>query len=118
MAKRKATNWDIKRLYKCTSCGGFCGYIEPAYQDFTKDCPNCGKPNLLLESADSGLNTFVDQGRPSTIGMIGSKNAEECEKGNRPYPKGYKKKQLPFWRKNKKIDFDILKKPNYIIEGK
>jgi hypothetical protein len=110
---------DITRIYKCTNieCEGIISCKQKVKDDWIKTCPFCGKDELVIESGEINMSIMFDLNKPKTLGMVSQKNADrKIKEGNLTF--NADKKKVPFWRKNKKINYDILKNPNrYIAEG-
>jgi len=110
---------EIYRIYRCCACQGEIGYAQKPTDDWIKTCPLCNKDELLLHKAISNISTIVGFNDPKTLGALAEKNSREREKQGLSN-KGIKDKgEKPWWRKNSKINFDVLKNPNrYIEQGK
>ena len=103
----------IIRVYRCTNeaCEAEMSYIETVSKKWRKACPICKKRSLVLEKANLSISTLVDLNNPKTFGGCSDKNIARREKeGLAP------KKETPFWRKGKKINYNILKNPKKYVE--
>ena len=103
----------IVRIYQCThkACEAKMSYIEAVGKKWRKMCPICRKRSLVLDSAHLNISTFIDVNNPRTFGGCSDKNTYRREKeGLAP------KKETPFWRKNKKINYNVLKNPKKYVE--
>lgn len=108
---------SVTRTYKCLSCKEYFTFEQAATDNFKKRCPGCKKNQLLIYSGKMSISNVVDMNKPKTVGSQAEINTKRAEKeGTLKVANKYK----PWWRKNKKkIDFDILKKPDkYIREGR
>jgi DNA-directed RNA polymerase subunit RPC12/RpoP len=104
----------VNRIYKCEKCEGEVLYKENCSKSFRKRCPLCNKNGLLLKEGHINMDIFVDMKKSKTLGSQSDLNYKKLEKEQE-----IKKVQNPWWRKNKKINFDVLKNPTrYINEGK
>ena len=78
--------------------------------------------NITYERVFAVPFVIMDLSRPKTLGDLARKNTERMQK--RGNPKVQKKnKWSPFWRKDKKINFDLTRKTpqqqqKYIREGR
>ena len=106
----------IYNVYKCdnSECNAEVAYKQQVKDKWKKKCPFCNKKSLYLQSGNLSISTFVDMQKPTTIGMISQQNRDRYLKENgKDY---FEPKKTPWWRKNKKIDYSILKNPKQYIE--
>jgi hypothetical protein len=112
----------IVRYYRCTDekCQGEICVEEKVKDDWQTKCPFCGLESLILDRADSNISIFMDYSKPKTIGALAEQNTKEKIKtGEMEQIQKEERKNLPFWRKSKKINYQVLKNPQkYIREGK
>lgn len=103
----------IVRVYKCTNepCEAQMSYMETVSKKWRKKCPICKKRSLVLESASLNISTFIDLQNPKTFGGCSDKNMIRREKEG-----SQEDKKPPFWRKNKKINYNILKNPKKYVD--
>ena len=111
----------VYRVYRCDNneCGCEVGCEQKAAEDWKVTCPLCEKDTLYLRTGklvDSVA--MIDINTPKTMGSMADKNRDDrLRKGEDT--SGMVSTETPFWRKNKKINFDILKKPSkYVNTGK
>jgi hypothetical protein len=113
MKKQQQT---VNRIYTCYNkeCNGQVFYEQGIYDKFKKKCPFCKKNELVLDSGTLNSTMIMDIKKPKTLGSLGEKNYENAQKEGKEL--GFRKTHIPFWRKNKKIDYGILKNPSKYIE--
>jgi hypothetical protein len=104
----------VDRVYECLCCKAEISVKQLATEGFHKECPLCEKDELVIKSARSSVNIQIEPNSPKTMGMIAQKNTREMEKEQK-VPPGTTQK-TPWWRKEKKINYDILKNPTKFIE--
>ncbi len=108
-------NTIVNRSYKCTNenCKCIIAYEEKATAKWRVKCPFCKQNSLLLEYGEMALTVLFDVKKPKTIGSLAEKNTlSKIKNGDIEE----KKKKTPFWRKNKKVNYSILKSPERYIE--
>jgi hypothetical protein len=116
MSTKGIKNWTINRVYKCTNCSNCFSFEQKAISNFKKKCPSCLKNTLIIDSGHCNISVIMDVKRPKTLGALGDKNLHEREKQLGPKRVKKNKNYKPFWRKNKKINYDILRNPSRYIE--
>ena len=77
--------------------------------------------DIVYERVFTVPSVIMDLSRPKTLGDLARKNTERMEKQGDPKVQK-KNKWSPFWRKDKKINFDLTRKTpqqqqKYIREG-
>lgn len=107
----------ICRVYECSEDDCSCQIV---CEEFVKDewqtkCPFCKKKSLLLKSASLNMSIMVDLSKPKTLGSLGEQNAKRIAKEGKLQKED--KIKPPFWRKNKKINYKILRDPKRYIES-
>jgi type IV secretory pathway VirD2 relaxase len=118
MAKGSFFDSTIHRIYECTNkkCEAKI-HLEEQVKDMWKTtCPFCEKESLQLESAQLVAPVFIDLNKPKTIGSLGEKNYQLAIKEGRDTGIKKKDKKKPWWRKNDKVNFNVLKNPNKYVE--
>jgi hypothetical protein len=109
----------VHRIYACenSECEAKIHCEETVKDPWQKVCPFCNQESLILESANLAAPAFIDLKQPKTVGSLGEKNYEKAVKEGKKT--GVEREgRTPFWRKNKKINYNVLKNPNkYINTG-
>ncbi len=105
---------EVIRIYSCTNaeCAGQLSMKQKASEKWRKKCPFCKKFSLVLDSASLTISTFIDTKKPKTLGSMSQENRKRKEKEFGP-----EVDTKPFWRKSKKIDFNILKNPRKYVQS-
>ncbi len=109
----------ICRTYRCDNekCEAEIVCQETIADRWLVKCPFCGQKTLFLKSATSNMSIMMDPSKPKTLGSLGEQNGKRLAKEG----KMQKEEEVkpPFWRKNKKINYNILKDPKtYVSTGK
>ena len=99
---------EVSRVYSCTNCKGKIGVVQTVKEGFLKDCPFCFEPMLVIDSGNMRLsfNGFAET----------PKYVEPERIRSQSYRDKYKDVEKPWWRKEGKRDFSILKNPTKYIE--
>jgi hypothetical protein len=109
-------NCSINRIYECSNddCKGKVSFVQKISDPWKKKCPFCRKYSLYLDSATSSMTLIIDNKKPNTMGGISDQNKLRREKDGKEWidSRGH----TPFWRKNKKIDYNILRNPKKFVE--
>lgn len=106
---------SIHRVYSCSNnqCGCQIAYKERVKDKWRKRCPFCKKHSLILDKATTNISFVKSYKDFSTFGMISDQNKKRLEQ-----EEGVKENKTPFWRKSKKINFNVLRNPaKYIQTG-
>lgn len=97
------------------------GEIIEAIYSIKEDRPeSVEKDGKVFKKIFSLPTVIIDSKKPKTLGAQAQKNTERGLKEGRIKPK--KAKEIPYWRKNKKIDLGLAKmnakqKEKYIMTG-
>jgi putative FmdB family regulatory protein len=106
---------SIERTYECLSCKHKFCVVQKLKDKWKKRCPSCKKHELVITDSNTNVQTMVDVNKPKTLGCLADKNRDRKEKLGET-TEGMRKK--PFWRKDYKINYNILKDPNkYVKKG-
>lgn len=106
----------VTRLYRCHNeeCQCEIVYVQKLSENFRKKCPFCKKRSLTIKNGSMNMTFMFDVNKVKTFGMQSQKNMEMDEK----LGKKRKEKETPWFRKNKKIDYGVLKDPiKYVRTG-
>ena len=108
----------IFRIYTCMNedCKCEVSFKEKVSKPWRKVCPFCKKHTLLLDRATLTLSAFVDTNQPKTLGAISDQNRTRKIKEGTPFKDDQKAINLPWWRKEKKVNMDVLRNPKQYIE--
>lgn len=108
---------EVYRVYKCTddTCDASIGVTQAAKDPWLIKCPFCEKDTLVIHSGSlKNIHTLVGVNSPTTLGSLAEQNTlEKKKKGESTKREGGFK---PWWRKDDKVNFNILKNPKRYIE--
>lgn len=92
---------------------GIISIKQKATEDFIKTCPFCHQEELIIETAKLSISTYIDMSKPKTFGSQSELNTKNKEKESQK-----SKNKKPWYRKQDKVNFNILKNPHkYITTG-
>ena len=105
----------IYRKYRCLNCQVIIGCKQLVKDDWLRVCPHCEKEELIIQSGELSVSVLTDINKPKTIGTLSEQNRREKERrGDTDIDK--RKADKPWWRKDKKINYDVLKNPTEYIQ--
>lgn len=110
---------EIYRIYQCSNkdCSAKIGFQQKASDKWKKRCPCCRKHTLIIYESKSNISINSNTSA-KTIGMLAEKNSEYKYKHSLDLdnPSRPKDAKIPFWRKSRKVNFDILRNPKSYVE--
>ncbi len=97
--------------YQCGACDYECEVFHEMSAEPLKDCPECGKPEMI--KLIGGGAAVIIKGTKTPC-----RGDQKTKRGNELKKLGSDKTEKPFWRSGKdgKIRKDILKKPEKYIK--